>query len=98
MDFQNTGVSHYTDLAFIQMIMTYLDADHRDTLQSIWVLNSGYLLHGVIAALQAVSNNQILKKTHLRKITDLPAPLIPILERQMLQRQGQPNASTCAKA
>lgn len=79
MDCRNMTTAHYMNTTFTKLMMTCLATEHAASLQAIWILNAGFLMHGSIAFLQTFLPSQTLQKLQMKDIAELervaPKPL-----------------------
>jgi hypothetical protein len=79
MDCRNMTTAHYMNTTFTKLMMTCLANEHASSLQSIWILNAGVLMHGSVAFLQTFLPGQTLQKLCVTSVADLenvaPKPL-----------------------
>ena len=79
MDCRDMTTAHYTNTTFTHLMMTCLATEHEDSLQDIWILNAGFLIHGSVAFLRTFLPGQTMQKLRVTKVADLehvaPTPL-----------------------
>lgn len=79
MDCCGMSTAHYMNTTFSRLMMTCLATEHADSLQVVWILNAGFLMHGSIAFLQTFLPGQTMQKLQMKEVAELegvaPKPL-----------------------